>query len=384
MYPIRPTLIHVVLFDGTLASLADGRRSSIGRIHRLLRGYLGPQSQPRLRLFYASGQQWDRWRNLPELMMGRAIEGRIVDAYGWLASGYRPGDLVFLFGYSRGAFAARSLSGMIGRVGLLLGKSATERNTRLAWRYYQQGASAKALAAFRRRCQPGVPIRAICCFDTVMALGIRLPLLWMLTEPRFRFHDTHPGPLVENGFHALALDETRAAFAPVLWDDPGESAAHIEQVWFRGAHPDIGGHLRGLEFARPLSNIPLVWMLERAHSVGLPLPEGWRGRFPCDASAPSIGSWRHWGKAFLARAPRLAGRYASESLHASVPVPYPGPALLTGELAEFALDRPRRIGWRGRQSAAPEDRQATASSLPSDETPSAAQTSDVSSGRFSV
>jgi hypothetical protein len=67
-----------------------------------------------------------------------------------------------------------------------------------------------------------------------------------------------------------------------------------------------------------LSNIPLVWMLEKAESCGLPLPEGWRARFPCDASAPSVGTFRGWGKLFLARRKRVIGRDPSESLHPSV------------------------------------------------------------------
>lgn len=337
----RPPLIHVVLIDGTFASLADGRRSSIGRIHNLLRGNLGPLPRGPVRTYYAAGQQWDRWQTLPELAMGRALETRILEAYGWLANGWRPGDPVFLFGYSRGAFAVRSLAGMIGRIGLLRADCATERNTRLAWRLYREGGLPQTLAAFRRRCHPRMPIRAIGCFDTVAALGLRLPLLWMVTEPMFRFHDAHLGEGVENGFHALALDETRAAFAPLLWDDDGPGG-RVRQMWFRGAHPDIGGQLRGLEFARPLANIPLVWMLEQAGSVGLPLPRGWQDHFPCDPTAPSIGSWRQWGKAFLARAPRLAGVNANEELHPTVPRPYPGPTLLAGHLQDQAVDRPRR------------------------------------------
>ena len=118
----RPPVTHVILIDGTFASLTEGRRSSIGRIHAALHGRLGrlPADAGRLRLHYAAGQQWDRWRTIPELTSGRGMQARITAAYGWLASGYLPGDSIYLFGYSRGAFAARSLAGMIGRVGLLL------------------------------------------------------------------------------------------------------------------------------------------------------------------------------------------------------------------------------------------------------------------------
>lgn len=347
----RPPVTHVVMMDGTFASLTEGRRSSIARIHAVLSGAYGrlPADAGRLRLHYAAGQQWNHWRTIPELASGTGMEARIGEAYGWLASGYAPGDRIFLLGYSRGAFAARSLAGMIGRVGLLRDRHATERYIRLAWRYYQDGGDAQIMAAFRnRRCHGQVPIRMVGCFDTVMALGLRLPLLWMLTEPRHRFHDAHLGSDVDFGFQALALDETRAAFAPLLWDD-ASAAGRIEQAWFRGAHADIGGQLSGLEFARPLANIPLVWMMERAEAVGLPLPDHWRRHFLTDPTAPSIGNWRRWGKAFLARAPRTAGREATEMLHPSVARPYPGPAVLVGRLAEFAAPRRRRL----RQKAEP-------------------------------
>lgn len=338
--PRRPRVTHVILMDGTFASLTIGRRSSIGRIHAALRGAYGPLPPGRLRLWYAEGQQWNRWSTLPDVVMGRKLEGWITGAYGWLASGYMPGDAVFLLGYSRGAFAVRSLAGMIGRVGLLRAESATERNIRLAWRYYRaNGSASESTALFRRRrCHAQAHITMVGCFDTVMALGLNLPLLWMLTEPRFRFHDAHLGAAVEHGFQALALDETRAAFAPLLWDDAG-GCQHIEQVWFPGCHGDVGGQLQGVEHTRPLANIPLVWMLERAQALGLPLPEDWRVHFPCDPSAPSLGSWRSWGKAFLARAPRLAGVNENEALHMTVPRPYPGPAIFTRALAPLATPR---------------------------------------------
>ena len=384
MTSIRPPTTHIVLMDGTFASLDDGRRSSIGRIHRLLTGQLSlPPTDARHRIHYGIGQQWNRWRTLPELVMGVTLETRIIHAYSWLASGYRQGDRIFMFGYSRGAFASRSLAGMICRIGLLKPEYATERNVRLAWRYYQKGGSETSMAAFRRRrCQPDAGVDMVGCFDTVMALGIRLPLLWMLTEPRFRFHDAHLGPGIRNAFQALALDETRAAFSPLLWDgdwEGDEADDRIEQMWFRGSHPDIGGQLSGFEFARPLSNIPLTWMLERAENVGLELPVGWRGLFPCDADAPSIGTWRNWGKAFLARTPRIAGRHLSEKLHSSVGMPYVGHAQLVNHLSQDEDPVPvSDIGSAGRTV------QATASNAAFGRTPKAEQTSRVSSGRFRV
>ena len=342
MESLPPPVCQAVLLDGTFASLTEGRRSSIARICALLSGELGMLPAP-VRLYYEPGQQWEAWRELPQLAMGVGLERQICAAYAWLAREWRPGNPLFFFGYSRGAFAVRSLAGMIGHVGLLKPGHAISANIQKAWELYRAGGRApgRKQRLDPALCHANVPIRMIGVFDTVTALGLRLPLLWMLTEPRFRFHDSHLGSEVEHGVQALALDETRAAFRPLLWDSD-TSGGRVEQMWFRGCHPDIGGQLTGLEYARPLANIPLVWMMSRAESFGLPLPAGWAAHFPRDATAPSVGSWRNWGKAFLARAPRLAGADPSEALHPSVPRPYPGPALLAGALADAAPERPHR------------------------------------------
>ena len=122
---------------------------------------------------------------------------------------------------------------------------------------------------------------------------------------------------MRHGFQALALDETRNAFAPVLWDtEPGYTGT-LQQVWFAGSHGDVGGHLTGYEPARPLSNIPLIWMLDHAEQCGLPLPEDWRARYPTDVDAPSVGTFRGWGKLFVGRSARQVGLDASERLHDS-------------------------------------------------------------------
>jgi len=95
---------------------------------------------------------------------------------------------------------------------------------------------------------------------------------------------------VKRGYHALARDETRVVYRPVLWETDPLRPAQIEQVWFRGSHGDVGGQLGGREVTRPLSNIPLVWILDRAGASGLPLPKGWRDRFEEDVTAPSMGT----------------------------------------------------------------------------------------------
>ncbi|MGA0541558.1 DUF2235 domain-containing protein [Neotabrizicola sp. VNH66] len=312
----RGQVDHVIILDGTLSSLRQGEESHAGLTFRLLaEGGLRPGRT----LYYEEGIQWQGWRRVPDILQGRGIEGQIARAYGHLASHYREGDRIFLFGYSRGAYAVRSLAGVIDRVGLLRQDHATERNVRLAWRHYRMDPDSPAARTFvSLHCHGPVPVQMIGVWDTVKALGLRLPLLWMLTEKSHAFHNTQLGASVRHGFHALALNETREVFEPVLWTGtPGEG--RVEQVWFYGAHGDVGGQLGGFDAARPLANIPLVWMLDRAEAAGLSLPPGWRWRFPCDPGAPSVGTWRGWGALFLLRRRRRIGRDPSERLHESVP-----------------------------------------------------------------
>ena len=303
----------MVILDGTLSSLEPGHIGNAGLLFELLRE-TGVHANRRL--YYEPGMQWEGWLRGLSLIEGRGVSPQIRRAYGWLASGYRAGDRIFLFGYSRGAYAVRSLAGVIDRVGLLRREHATERAVTLAWRHYERAPHGPAAQAFSRRfCHLEAPIEMVGVWDTVKALGLRLPLLWMLSEDRHAFHSHHLGASIRHGFHALALDETRMAFEPVLWECPPGWEGNVEQVWFRGAHGDIGGQIGGFEPARPLSNITLVWMVERAEALGLALPADWRARFPSDVTAPMVGTWRSWGKAFLWRRRRAIGRDRSERLH---------------------------------------------------------------------
>ena len=196
---------------------------------------------------------------------------------------------------------------MIDRVGLLKREHATERGVTLAYRHYRHDSHPAASAAFSHRfCHLHAPIQMVGVFDTVKALGLRLPLLWMLTEQQHQFHNHRLGASIQHGFHALALHETRAVFEPVLWECPPGWQGNVQQMWFRGAHGDVGGMIGDDPTARPLANIPLVWMLERAEQAGLALPEEWRARYPCDPKAPMVGTMRGWGDVVFA-APQADG-----------------------------------------------------------------------------
>lgn len=323
----RGQVDHVIVLDGTLASLHPGHESNAGRACQLMRETVPGN---RRSLYYEPGLQWQGWRDTLDVMQGKGIDRQISRAYGHLASHYRPGDRIFLFGYSRGAYAVRSLAGVIDRVGLLRHDAATERNVRLAYRHYERDPDSQMARVFAHaHCHAAAPIQMVGVWDTVKALGLRLPLLWKLTEGRHAFHNHQLGASIRHGFHALALHETREVFEPVLWECPPGWEGNVEQVWFRGSHGDVGGQLGPFEAARPLANIPLVWMLDRAAACGLVLPQGWQGRFPCDEHAPMIGTWRGFGAAFLLRKPRRMGRDPSERLHptalGAVPAAWPRP-----------------------------------------------------------
>jgi uncharacterized protein (DUF2235 family) len=314
-HAVRGSVDHVVILDGTMSSLVPGHETNAGLTYRLMRE-LTPSA--RLSVYYEAGIQMHNWRDSKDVLEGRGINRQIRRAYGFLASRYHPGDRIFLFGYSRGAYAVRSLAGVIDRIGLLKAEEATVRNVVQAYRHYQLTPDSDAARAFSRLyCHDEITIEMVGVWDTVKALGLPVPFLRRFMEPRHAFHNHQLGPVIRRGFHALALDETRVAFSPVLWNCPEEWQGRVEQVWFRGAHGDVGGMLGGVPHARPLANIPLVWMLDKAEGCGLMLPYGWRERFPCDASVPMMGTWSGVGKLFLHRGRRQIGQDRSETVHAS-------------------------------------------------------------------
>lgn len=311
---VRGSTIHVIIIDGTMSSLVEGQESNAGLAYKLLR-----QSGSGISVYYEPGIQWSHWRRAGDVFAGRGINRQIRRAYGYLASRYRPGDKIFLMGYSRGAYAVRSLAGVIDRVGLLRADAATQRNVRDVYRHYERAPQSASVKAFAKaHCHEAVKIEMIGVWDTVKSLGLNVPILWRFSVPKHAFHSHHLGPSVKRGYHALARSETRVAYSPVLWETRDDWDGDVQQMWFRGTHGDVGGMLGGFEAARGLSNIPLVWMLDKAHRAGLPLVEGWQSAFAQDPSAPSSGSFRGIGRWLITRRARAVGHDASERVHPSV------------------------------------------------------------------
>jgi uncharacterized protein (DUF2235 family) len=308
---------HIIIIDGTQSRLHRGQETNAGLLYKLLLEH-DKTVWPR-HIWYDPGIQGHGFWNWVTIASGKGINRMIRNAYAALCSKYRQGDQIFLFGFSRGAYAVRSLSGLINTVGLLRHEEATERNINQAFRLYELDRPAEIKAGFQERhCEPNVTIEMIGVWDTVKTLGLPYPLLSRLAPMATEFHSDNIGGPVKHGYHALALNEDRQAYRPVLWHSQNGWTGHLEQVWFRGAHADIGGHVWSVPAARGLSNIPLVWMLERAEKCGLSLPRSWRDRYPCDVNAPSVGTHRGIAKFFLLRQKREQGGAPGEFLHYSV------------------------------------------------------------------
>lgn len=306
---------HIIVIDGTQSRLDFGDETNAGILYKLIEENTNLKQQT---LLYDAGIQGHGFWSWVTLASGLGINKSIQNAYAHLSSKYETGDKIYLFGFSRGAYAVRSLAGMIAQVGLLRKETAIERRILHAFRFYECERSNIILDEFKKNfCHKNVPIQMIGIWDTVKSLGFQYPFLYRLAPMATEFHNDKIGGAVRFGFHALALNETRTAFRPVLWDKEEGWKGHLEQVWFQGAHSDIGGHVWAFPQARPLSNIPLVWMLERAENCGLTLPKDWQKRFPCDVTAPPIGDRYGIAKLFLSRKKRQLGNYPNEYIHPS-------------------------------------------------------------------
>jgi uncharacterized protein (DUF2235 family) len=307
---------HVYIIDGTLSSLDDGRKTHAGRLYRLL-SESGPRAAQSVG--YHPGVQGRGWRKWLCAATGDGLNQAILDGYAAIASRYRPGDRIFLFGYSRGAYAVRSIAGLIDQVGLLRQNQAVTRRIKRAFSYYQAETISPGAAVFRERhCHESVEIEMIGAWDTVKALGPPYPILSRLAPMAVEFHNDALGHHIRAGYHALALDEDRTAFTPVMWRRAPGWNGQLEQVWFPGAHGDVGGDRGSAVGTLPLTLQSFRWMLSRAEQHGLILPEGWERRFPCDPLAPMVGAHRGLGKLFLLREPREVGARDGEALHESV------------------------------------------------------------------
>lgn len=254
----------ILLFDGTWNNKRD--RTNVTHMKESI--ISSGENDPDQACFYDAGvgtHWYDRWTGGA---FGRGLSENIREGYIRLVNAYQTGDEIYVFGYSRGAYTARSLVGLIRKCGLL-----TEDNNALiekAYDLYREKDIApehpKALA-FREKYSREIRIKFIGVWDTVGALGIPVSHV-PFNSDYYRFHDTELSKIVDYAYHAVAVDENRKDFNVALWTKIKPENIAVEQRWFIGAHSDIGG---GKAPKNPLSNIPLRWMQEKAEASGLKL-----------------------------------------------------------------------------------------------------------------
>lgn len=215
---------------------------------------------------------------------GYGLRENIEDAYHYLMDRYQPGDKLFMFGFSRGAFTVRCLAGMLHKVGLL--QKGGVNLIPYASDIYNAHGNERIAAGFKETyCQECKP-HFIGVWDTVGSLG------WWYGK---KFFDDRLNKDVAHGYHAIAIDEKRRKFPVSLWQEENLTPNQkIVQVWFAGVHSDVGGWYD----QRGLSDIALAWMLANAQKEGLRLKEGWKERLNPDPLAEMhnsrTGFWRLW------------------------------------------------------------------------------------------
>lgn len=197
---------------------------------------------------------------------GDGLFQKIKDGYTKIAHVYEQGDEIFIFGFSRGAFTARSLAGMIANCGLPTG-AFDDNLVNTAFQAYRNKAQRAALLATLNKYNLfNAQIKMVGVWDTVGSLGI--PALFGNVDPvLYGFLDTSLHPDVLNAYQALAIDERRQEFPPTLWTPPSPPVAAqvLEQVWFAGVHCDVGGGYP----ETGLSDITFSWMMGKAINLGL-------------------------------------------------------------------------------------------------------------------
>lgn len=256
----------VVCLDGTWNNAdKSGPLTNIGRLTNMINPKASADA-PLQRVYYdagvGTGNWWDRIKGGA---FGFGLGQNVLQAYRFLSQFYENGDRIYVFGFSRGAFTARSLCGFIAAAGLLTAQHCDQANLDFAWKYYRTPpkqrypADQKKLAPLCN--DPSTTrISFLGVFDTVGALGI--PRKWLngIGRSQFQFHDTDVSSCVDNSIQALAIDEKRIEFEAAVWAEPRHrSFKTVEQVWFPGVHANIGG---GYEDTG-LSDVVLEWMTNR-------------------------------------------------------------------------------------------------------------------------
>jgi uncharacterized protein (DUF2235 family) len=286
----------VLLSDGTGNSAGKLARTNVWRLYEAL----DLRDETKQVAYYDDGVGTSSFKPIALLggAVGLGLRRNVIDLYTFLCRNYEPGDRIYCFGFSRGAFTIRLLTGVVNSQGIV--RAATDdalrdeaarafsrfRNVgkhlrhqaRKVGRQIQRVAGREPPEKERGWATDAPPIEFVGLWDTVSAYGLpvdELTRAWSVLFP-LGVADRDPCPIVKRACHALALDDERRSFHPVLWNEaklPPQhraDATHIDQeiitqVWFAGAHADVGGGYS----ENQLSHLSLDWMMQQASGRGL-------------------------------------------------------------------------------------------------------------------
>ncbi|WP_242435763.1 DUF2235 domain-containing protein [Streptomyces sp. Root369] len=257
----------VICCDGTWNLADQPSKTNVAKVALAVRRRSAVGMEQRV--YYHSGVGTNRRERLRGAAFGVGLSRNVLDAYRFLIHTYEPGDTLYLFGFSRGAFTARSLAGLVHNCGILRPEQAYRIDE--AWALYRSRVdkpTSVAATLFRGAYAYETEIRFVGVWDTVGSLGIPVPAPGFLQplvdrfNHRWAFHDTTLSKSVNGAFQALAVDEERSAFPPTLWrqDEDAAKGQELRQVWFSGVHTAVGGG----EKDSGLSDITLLWMVRQA------------------------------------------------------------------------------------------------------------------------
>lgn len=257
----------VVLIDGTWNNEGQGKDTNVAKLHPasalrqlILKNSAAGTAQ---KSFYhpGVGTQGDHLDRILGGSLGLGLKKIVQDCYDKVADDYEAGDEIYVFGFSRGAYAARALAALIGASGIK--RKASSQEFEIAWQRYRKPLDQNAFHRDRS-------VKCVAVWETVGSYGVPAgfgfaPLARYITLLFLGFRDTRFGDHIDVGLHAVAIDERRRPFVPTFWTIPKrqQPRGHVEQTWFAGVHSSVGG---GYADAG-LSDQALIWLIARVQAL---------------------------------------------------------------------------------------------------------------------
>jgi uncharacterized protein (DUF2235 family) len=243
--------------DGTANSaFFDKFYSNVYRINLALQ-FRAKDGSPQLFFYFSGvGTASYKWLGILGKAFGEGIDALILQAYVNLVSNYEPGDKIYVFGFSRGAVAARALTGLISRSGLVRYECSPLIAT--AWRHFLGDSNENYLAQKHNVTHPEAGVDFLGVWDTVNGISPESAKKKSLFR-QLRFANFNLDASVKSGIHILSIDDTRKFFEPTPWDKASKATQKMEQIWLPGVHSDIGGGYSN-SF---ISTVSLLTMIDR-------------------------------------------------------------------------------------------------------------------------